>query len=1174
MAVPTVPSIGALAVGTTAITPDLPADLLVDDVLVLIARCAVSVPDIALSLTNQNGGTWTQVGFSHANNNVRLTIWWSRYNGSQGAPTTNATNNHQMARILAVRGAIPTGNPINTDAGEAPTFAETDSALTSITTTVADCLVLSVLAGSAPDADGTAVFSGWTNANLASLTEIVDDSTATGSGGSFGVAKGGKAAAGSTGTTAVTHASFAVAYKQLAIIPAAAPTVPTPGVTVSRNAAGFVTIDGSPIFVRGIYDSGLEGAGGSQDMAGHVVVRNLARFTDKLNFYINLYTGTFDNGLRLADALDPLHMYTLAIGNASYDWTAGASGTVQANSDANGPFDVVDNSNNFRFNFAGKARAAAVYLFDETREDALTDLATWQTTYTTAMPNLATFGVSWHTFIDPIIAYAESTVGTWLGADPYTIGAAVETAPGGTTNTYGYSNYDVGHTAAAVRYHALANDKCPMMVLQAFKFGTNSRFITNAELWSHMVAAVAEGCVGVWWWALGVQQGALHTSAWTTSERERVLAQIETMSGLLATLEPVLLNPSNPSLLTANSTVTGNAIQWRKDLLALLTVSGGPTWFEGVRSTFVTELAALNEVPANTAESLHILDQSSDVRTRCWEYGGLGYVFAYNLHPNERANVTFTWHASLTRVEVVGESRDITVTDGATWMDTFGGASSLRQGASNQGHIYRLYLGGTPTPPTAPVITAVSVNSASSVTIGMTAGSGATSHALYRGTTPNFPISALTEIAAYGPTVPTLYIDTGLLPSTTYYYRLVATNAAGTTASGEVSLATGGAGLLVASFGATVPATYVDTGLEPETQYFYRLVATTPSGFMNSGEITMQTLAAPFPVGGGVVFIYYVLGETQFRSTTDIAEALGSDRAVMAVYVGGTGLIVNWGKALTHGSDILAGTIGASQLIADQAVITGAAQIANAVVGNAHITDLSVSKMTAGSLAAQILVGTGKIATADTGARVELRQDALDVFDGAGQSVFRAQAGAPFVRIGRQGGSVPPLEVSSSGDVQQLVADHIQDLNIIRMVSFTSLNLQRTNPDNTAPAEVVLATYASAVTTLRNTDTIGLWWKIFLRAECTGGSNINEHTATVRFRYGTLVTSPILQQFSVVLPALDPAEGDTDIFFFNLAPGAARTHHFCLTGLIGGASGYTMRLTVVNSRLMLLSRSA
>jgi hypothetical protein len=58
-----------------------------------------------------------------------------------------------------------------------------------------------------PDNNGSAEFDGWSNGDLANLTERIDEIRFAGNGGGFAVATGEKASAGSYGTTSVTLAN-------------------------------------------------------------------------------------------------------------------------------------------------------------------------------------------------------------------------------------------------------------------------------------------------------------------------------------------------------------------------------------------------------------------------------------------------------------------------------------------------------------------------------------------------------------------------------------------------------------------------------------------------------------------------------------------------------------------------------------------------------------------------------------------------------------------------------------------------------------------------------------------------------------------------------------------------------------------------------------------------------
>ena len=64
-------------------------------------------------------------------------------------------------------------------------------------------------------------------------------------------------------------------------------------------------------------------------------------------------------------------------------------------------------------------------------------------------------------------------------------------------------------------------------------------------------------------------------------------------------------------------------------------------------------------------------------------------------------------------------------------------------------------------------------------------------------------------------------------------------------------------------------------------------------------------------------------------------------------------------NAAVTAAKIRAGSIESQHLITNTAVITFAAQIANAIIADAHITSLAANKITAGTILAQLLVGIG-----------------------------------------------------------------------------------------------------------------------------------------------------------------------------------------------------------------------
>ncbi|MCK6557571.1 fibronectin type III domain-containing protein [bacterium] len=194
----------------------------------------------------------------------------------------------------------------------------------------------------------------------------------------------------------------------------------------------------------------------------------------------------------------------------------------------------------------------------------------------------------------------------------------------------------------------------------------------------------------------------------------------------------------------------------------------------------------------------------------------------------------------------------------------------------------------TAQPPAAPGnLTATAVSSSQINLLWQDNSSNETGFEIDRATTSGGPY---TQITTTGANV-TTYSNTGLSPNTTYYYRVRATNAAGDSdnsneafattqspppppaaptnltanavSSSQINLAwqdnssdetgfeidrattSGGPYTQIATTGANV-TTYSNTGLSPNTTYYYRVRATNVAGDSpNSNEASAMTLAAP-----------------------------------------------------------------------------------------------------------------------------------------------------------------------------------------------------------------------------------------------------------------------------------------------------------------------------------------
>lgn len=141
-------------------------------------------------------------GAAAAANSTRLTIFYKFSNGAETTYVTGDSGDHNSVGSMVIRG-VDRVNPFNVSAASTATPATTVT-LPSVTTTVPETMIVLAVATDF-DANSTTIFSALTNANLTSLTERIDGSTAQQDGGGLGVFTGLKETAGSTGTTTVTH---------------------------------------------------------------------------------------------------------------------------------------------------------------------------------------------------------------------------------------------------------------------------------------------------------------------------------------------------------------------------------------------------------------------------------------------------------------------------------------------------------------------------------------------------------------------------------------------------------------------------------------------------------------------------------------------------------------------------------------------------------------------------------------------------------------------------------------------------------------------------------------------------------------------------------------------------------------------------------------------------------
>ena len=172
--------------------------------------------DIILIAVEQVGGeaSPTSTGFAHVtgspvvvDTSTQGSVLWKRAVGGETSATVTGPVNHAATRTITIRGVKIGGNPWNgTPTAAQDTIADTSADWPSVTTTVDDCLIVLFIA-TGRDITSTANLGAVTNANLTSITERMDDWTATGTGGGIGMVTGIKATAGAVGTSSATMGS-------------------------------------------------------------------------------------------------------------------------------------------------------------------------------------------------------------------------------------------------------------------------------------------------------------------------------------------------------------------------------------------------------------------------------------------------------------------------------------------------------------------------------------------------------------------------------------------------------------------------------------------------------------------------------------------------------------------------------------------------------------------------------------------------------------------------------------------------------------------------------------------------------------------------------------------------------------------------------------------------------
>jgi len=509
------------------------------------------------------------------------------------------------------------------------------------------------------------------------------------------------------------------------------------------DGSGHLLMHGTPRFVLGVYDSGgsysTDPAAWENQIFSPTGSRGLQGFP--LNVYLNYYMGgmPISPTNALLDVLNNHGLMYLQTGNCfdTGSWTR--YGTAS--------FSIMDQS--YVQQFAQHPAALGYYIMDECVDTLIPETTQHQQQLKAWDPQGVTFGATLAAgYRDPSLWKDAMDI---MGTDPYPLYGAEPSA--------GYTHFIVADFTSKLRA-AAKPDRPIWTVLQFFKFTSNSRMPTAAELRAHAVMAIVEGAQGLFWWDIGVN-GLQQLDASTVST---YMGHLKTLTTELAGLEPALLAAPADGALVGNSTKFSDPVAGR---ITQLQHNIAVEWLYSRIEWYQAELAALQA--GDRSKSGGLLDGAANVRTRTKIVNGVGYVFAYN-YTNLQQPVTFTWQSAPTSVResMGGQSYPVS---GASWNDTFG---------PYEARIYVINGAGNPPPPPSGLSVSFT-NPASGATVSgtttvTTAATGGT------GTGYSFQI-AVDGTTAYTGTNPSFSWNTTTVADGSRTLTATATDSAGATAT-------------------------------------------------------------------------------------------------------------------------------------------------------------------------------------------------------------------------------------------------------------------------------------------------------------------------------------------------------------------------------------------------------
>ena len=167
------------------------------------------------------------------------------------------------------------------------------------------------------------------------------------------------------------------------------------------------------------------------------------------------------------------------------------------------------------------------------------------------------------------------------------------------------------------------------------------------------------------------------------------------------------------------------------------------------------------------------------------------------------------------------------------------------------------------------------------------------------------------------------YVDFEATAGTKYFYSVTSNDSFG---SGTETTRTSGTAISVDA------DTYTYTGLQftpnsPAVNY----VSWSSFVAIKNGSTSVTVNAGSAQWTSGTLYLYYVPGDSTFKSTTSSTAAITAGGRILATYKGGTEVTADAGKAFISGDQLIAGSLLANALATNTAYITNMAQVGNII---------------------------------------------------------------------------------------------------------------------------------------------------------------------------------------------------------------------------------------------------